>query len=58
MLLVGGTWTLRLWVRKAVGCFQQSLMAQASSSMEEGGTESCVDYNSLVKSISEEKKYR
>jgi hypothetical protein len=34
MLLLGGMWSLRLWVRKAVECFKWSLVNRPSRDME------------------------
>ena len=39
MVLVGGIWTLGLWVRTAVDCFKHGLMDRSSKSMEGSGAE-------------------
>jgi hypothetical protein len=39
MLLFGGVWALRLWIRKAMDCFKWSLMVHANRSTEELGAE-------------------
>ena len=39
MVLVGGIWTLGLWVRTAVDCFKHGLMDHSSKSMEDSGAE-------------------
>lgn len=46
MLLVGGRWALRVWIRNAVECFKQTLMGHRRS-VEDSGTDSSVDYNSI-----------
>lgn len=55
MLLIQRMWTLGLWIRKAVKCFNQSLMSHPSTSREHSGAESNINYDGSAQEVSKEK---
>jgi hypothetical protein len=52
MLIVGGTWTLGLWIRKVAECFKWDLMGHGIESMEASGAQNRVDNDSLGQEVS------
>ena len=49
MFLIGGMWTLGLWIRKAVELFKWGLMDCSSRSVEDGGAEGDVNCGAQLK---------
>lgn len=58
MVLLGGMWTLGLWVRKAVECFKCCLVGNTYRSMEDSAVECDLIYcGGLIREASGEMKF-
>jgi hypothetical protein len=53
MSFFGPMWILRLWIRKAMGCFNQGLMDHNSRNMEDSGAEGDLNCGGLAQEDSE-----
>ena len=51
ILLLGGMWTLGLWVRKAVECFKWDFMSHTNRSMEDSGAEADLNCGGLDQEV-------
>ena len=54
MLLFGRMWVLRLWIWKAVECFNLGLMGHSSRNMDDFATESDLNCADLAQEVSVE----
>ena len=53
--MIKGIWTFRVW--KAVECFKHDFIDHISRRMKDSGTEIYLNFEVLVKDVSEEKKF-
>ena len=57
MLLFGGMWILGLWVRKAVECFEWSIMDHTGRNIKDSHAEDDLNYQGLAQEATEKDNF-